>query len=54
MTAARPCTVCGRPLTDPVSRLRGTGPVCERRTRRPTRQDVLSRPMTDVPTGPYL
>ncbi|MFE3400763.1 DUF6011 domain-containing protein [Streptomyces anulatus] len=56
------CTVCGRPLRDPVSRARGTGPVCHRKTRsaaarRPAAWTLparLLRPIADVPTGPYL
>lgn len=56
------CTVCGRPLRDPVSRARGTGRVCHRKTRgvpplRPATWTLLARllrPIADVPTGPYL
>ncbi|MFD8581540.1 DUF6011 domain-containing protein [Streptomyces californicus] len=57
------CTVCGRTLRDPASRARGTGPVCNRKTRTapppPTRRPVLplqlgGRPVTDVPAGHYL
>ncbi|MEU0309754.1 DUF6011 domain-containing protein [Streptomyces cyaneofuscatus] len=55
MSEARRCTVCGRPLRDPVSRARGTGPVCARKLRelsRQARRQLL--PVDDVPTGPYL
>ncbi|MEU5284149.1 DUF6011 domain-containing protein [Streptomyces sp. NPDC020755] len=62
MSDPRPCTVCGRPLRDPVSRARGTGRVCHRKTRtaptpRPASWTLparLLRPIADVPTGPYL
>ncbi|MEV6477645.1 DUF6011 domain-containing protein [Streptomyces sp. NPDC051657] len=54
--------MCGRPLRDPASRARGTGPVCHRKSRsapvpRPaawTLPASLLRPIADVPTGPYL
>ncbi|MER7696192.1 DUF6011 domain-containing protein [Streptomyces sp. NPDC096095] len=52
MTDSRRCTVCGRTLRDPASRARGTGPVCERKTR--ARLPRHLRPVDDVPTGPYL
>ncbi|WP_228989441.1 DUF6011 domain-containing protein [Streptomyces sp. DH8] len=63
MADVRRCTVCGRPLRDPASRARGTGPVCNRKTRPvrlpPTSHPALplqlgGRPVTDVPAGPYL
>ncbi|MGW0642356.1 DUF6011 domain-containing protein [Streptomyces badius] len=59
------CTVCARTLRDPVSRARGTGPVCERKTREralrlpSTRRPALpayvgGRPVDDVPTSPLF
>ncbi|MBK3556270.1 hypothetical protein JHN55_06920 [Streptomyces sp. MBT56] len=62
MPDSRHCTMCGRPLRDPASRARGTGPVCHRKTRsapspRPaswTLPASLLRPIADVPTGLYL
>ncbi|MFC8658478.1 DUF6011 domain-containing protein [Streptomyces parvus] len=33
MADSRRCAVCGRALRDPASRARGTGPVCDRKTR---------------------
>ncbi len=62
MADSRRCTVCGRALRDPVSRARGTGPVCDRKTREralrlpSTRRPALppyvgGRPVDDVPTG---
>lgn len=41
--AALTCEVCDRPLTDPVSRARGKGPVCERNNR-PQRQNTAPAP----------
>ncbi|MFB6423655.1 DUF6011 domain-containing protein [Streptomyces microflavus] len=55
MDETRFCTVCGRPLRDPASRARGTGPVCARKLREMSpkqRRQVL--PVADVPAGPYL
>ncbi|MFJ8844318.1 DUF6011 domain-containing protein [Streptomyces cyaneofuscatus] len=55
MSDARCCSVCGRPLTSPASRKRGTGPVCARKLRAmppQARRQLL--PVDDVPTGPYL
>ncbi|MEU0002664.1 DUF6011 domain-containing protein [Streptomyces microflavus] len=51
----RYCTVCGRPLRDPASRARGTGPVCARKLREMSpkqRRQVL--PVKTVATGRYL
>ncbi|MEV6437261.1 DUF6011 domain-containing protein [Streptomyces anulatus] len=57
------CTVCGRPLRDPASRARGTGPVCHRKTRTlrlpATRRPALlpyldGRPVHDVPASPLF
>ncbi|MFG2506762.1 DUF6011 domain-containing protein [Streptomyces rubiginosohelvolus] len=57
------CTVCGRALRDPASRARGTGPVCDRKTRIPplpgTRRPALppyvdGRPVDDVPASPLF
>lgn len=56
-------TVCGRVLRDPASRARGTGLVCERktralrlpRTRRPALPPYVDgRPVDDVPASPLF
>ncbi|MFJ8760809.1 DUF6011 domain-containing protein [Streptomyces cyaneofuscatus] len=55
MSDVRRCTVCGRPLRDPASRARGTGPVCARKLREMSpkqRRQVL--PVRTVTTGRYL
>ncbi|MYW99923.1 DUF6011 domain-containing protein [Streptomyces sp. PgraA7] len=60
MADSRRCTVCGRTLRDSASRARGTGPVCDRKTRAlrlpSTRRPALppyvgGRAVDDVPTG---
>ncbi|MEU6661228.1 DUF6011 domain-containing protein [Streptomyces sp. NPDC046821] len=49
-TGPRTC-VCGRLLTDPVSRARGLGPTCWRRLRgdTPARRTPVAPPTTAIP-----